>query len=1197
MTKAVRNRILKDANGHIGDHLLNHIHLTNCIHLKNHMHKQSPILADRSLMRDLIVLQRSRSLRDPSASPPSWHSPSIVDLLPNKGDKDATIMGGRRSVGVERRREGRRLSGSSPHFASVAPSKVFPGELSGGNDAIAAISDYSSKSGARDGRRVKREESSRKSNRVDLLGGDEYPLRDQYANGLVKDTISGNSESKSRKSKQKGRHSQDVHIKTLSEQLNKVPLDIDVASSNIHLRRSRQEKTGEEPETSIRGYSGLNRVKRRKFRGTRRTRATPSSRDVGGQNEMSVASNSLAEGSARPRYHMEEEEEEEYRDQNITRVPRNGCGIPWNWSRIHHRGKTFLDRAGRSFSCGLSDSRLRKGGMASHEKDVPNMPVVSDHSSSSTKSDAEVLPLLVEASVSLESTDNAGWVHDYSGELGIYADHLLKNDVDSDLASEARSGGQHKLGRKHNSRHQNLTQKYMPRTFRDLVGQNLVAQALSNAVMRRKIGLLYVFYGPHGTGKTSCARIFARALNCQSLEHPKPCGCCNSCIAHDMGKSRNIREVGPVSNFDFESIMDLLDNMIISHLPSQFRVFIFDDCDTLSPDCWSAISRVIDRAPRRVVSVLVSSSLDVLPHTIISRCQKFFFPKLKDADIIYTLQWIASKEDIDIDKDALKLIASRSDGSLRDAEMTLEQLSLLGVKISVPLVQELVGLISDEKLVDLLDLALSADTVNTVKNLRVIMETGVEPLALMSQLATVITDILAGCYDFTKERHRRKFFRRQPLSKEDMEKLRQALKTLSEAEKQLRMSNDKLTWLTAALLQLAPDQQYMLPSSSPETSFNHSPMTLNNANGRDVARKGGEQAEMPNNERSLSTNVRLENLPARTSGDFQINGVSNGVNADRKRNGGTRMVPQWTSALSSDTVRVSDRQMSAKSRKGYEEIWLEVLGKIQFNSIKEFLYQEGKLISVSFGAAPTVQLIFSSHLNKLKAEKFRAHILQAFESVLGSPVTIEIRCESNRDTSEGFHAPLILPAPRKASSQMAVEPETTGGSRMPRAGESLDVGRSEIVEIPASPREIKGNGHVDNNAESSKRGLQRAREGDSAVSLKKSSISPKSERRRPGKQSQSKSLVRSKVSLAHVIQQAEGCTHQSGWSKRKAVSIAERLEQENLRLEPRSRSLLCWKASRVTRRKLSRLKMRTRRPHSLLKLVSCGKCLSSKSPR
>ncbi|XP_050223076.1 protein STICHEL-like 3 [Mercurialis annua] len=1171
MTKADRNRILKDANGQISDHLRNHIHLTNCIHLKNHMHKQSPILTDKSLMRDLMVLQRSRSLRDPSASPPSWHSPSVADLLPKKGDKD--VVEGRRSIGSERRRESRRLSGSSPPFSNLAPSKVVPGELSRGNDRVPVISDRSSKSGVRDGRRIKREESSRKSTRVDFLSEDEDPLQDQDVNVLANDTVSRNSESKSRKSKQKGKHSQDFGVRILSEQLNEVAMDSDVASSDVHLhgRRSQLEKTGEAIEASIRGCSGLNRGKRRKFRSARRTKATQS-RDIRGQNEnLSVASNSFNQGSARPRYRMEEEEEE-YGGHSVMRDPRNGCGIPWNWSRIHHRGKTFLDMAGRSLSCGLSESRLRKGGMASHERNVDNMPVESDYSSSSKQSDAEALPLLVDVSGSQESTDNAGWVHDYSGELGLYADNLLKNNVDSDLASEARSGGQQKL-RNCNSRHQNLTQKYMPKTFRDLVGQNLVAQALSNAVVRRKVGLLYVFYGPHGTGKTSCARIFAKALNCQSLEHPKPCGYCNFCNAHDMGKSRNIKEVGPVNNFDFESIMDLLDNMIISHLPSQYRVFIFDDCDTLSPDSWSAISKVIDRTPRRVVFILVSSSLDVLPHIIISRCQKFYFPKLKDADIIYTLQWIASKEDIDIDKDALKLIASRSDGSLRDAEMTLEQLSLLGLKISVPLVQELVGLISDEKLVDLLDIALSADTVNTVKNLRVIMETGVEPLALMSQLATVITDILAGSYDFTKERHRRKFFRRQPLSKDDMEKLRQALKTLSEAEKQLRMSNDKLTWLTAALLQLAPDQQYMLRGSSTETSFNHSPLTLHNTNGRETVRRGGEHAEIPNHDRGLLTQHRSENYPVGTSG------ASAGISVDRKRSAGTAVAPQKTSAVSSDTIRGNNRLISGKSCNRYEEIWLGMIGKIQFNSIREFLYQEGKLISVSFGAAPTVQLMFSSHLTKLKAEKFRAHILQAFESFLGSQVTLEIRCESDKVTSEGFHAPLVLPASINALSQCqtAVEPESGAG-------------RSEIVELPASPREINGIGHFDNNAESSKRALQRARVGETV------STGSMSERRKLGEPSQSMSLVRGKVSLAHVIQQAEGCK-QNGWSKRKAVSIAEKLEQENLRLEPRSRSLLCWKASRVTRRKLSRLKIRTRRPHALLKLVSCGKCFSSKSPR
>ncbi|PPD91453.1 hypothetical protein GOBAR_DD11597 [Gossypium barbadense] len=1106
MTRVIGDRILKDANGDISGHLRNHIHLTNCIHLKNHMHKHSPMLADRSLMRDLMVLRRSRSLRDPSASPQSWQSPPVVDLV-SKNDDDE---------GIERQRDERMLSVSSPPLVNFANSKVVPVEV---NEGEPAISDHSSKTGTRDSRKIRREEASRRSGRVDLYGENKEP------EGFT----SRNSGRKDRKSrKQKGKQTQGVRLKALSEKLNYPPLDSDdVASSNIHLRgrHFRPEKPSVEPEVSIRG---LSRVKRRKFRGARRACTASSFREVGGPNELSVASNSFAQGSVYPKY-------------------------------------------GRHFSCGLSDTKLRKGGAGPNGRNVTGMPVESDQSSSSAKPNAEVLPLLVEASGSQDSAANAGWSNDYSGELGIFADNLLKRNVDSDLASEAGYGDKRKLSRNLHGRHQNLTQKYIPRTFRDLVGQNLVSQALSNAVVRRKVGLLYIFYGPHGTGKTSCARIFARALNCQSLEQPKPCGFCNSCISHDKGKSQNIREVGPVGNFDFEGIMDQLDNMTITRLPSQYRVFIFDDCDSLSTDCWSAISKVIDRVPRRIVFIFVSSSLDILPHIIVSRCQKFFFPKLKDADIIYALQRIASREDIEIEKDALKLIASLSDGSLRDAEMTLEQLSLLGQRISVPLVQELVGLISDEKLVDLLDLALSADTVNTIKSLRVIMETGVEPLALMSQLATVITDVLAGSYDFSQERHRRKFFRRQPLSKEDMEKLRQALKTLSEAEKQLRMSNDKLTWLTAALLQLAPDQQYILPISSSDTSSRHSPLPLNDLGGREIVRKGGELVELRNNNtRVLSTNARPENLYAGSSADFETS-IMKG-----KRHAFAGMAPQSV----------------AENRNGTEGIWLEVLQKIQDDSLKEFLYREGKLISVNLGAAPTIRLTFSSQVTKSKAEKFRGHILQAFESVLGSPVTIEIRCEAKKDV---YHGLLDIPPSGDGPSQIVMDPESNSRNRMPSASfgdiskkpmrdsdagvspqaqllhhESLEARRSEIVVIPTSLRKAKDNEHASN--------LIGNRHHAST-----------SGRRKAGELSQSHSIVRSKVSLAHVIQHSEGRKQRNEWLKHNAMSIAEQLEKENLRLEPRSRSLLCWKASRVTRRKtlmLSSLLPSSIRPWLITDLIS-----------
>jgi DNA polymerase III subunit gamma/tau len=375
----------------------------------------------------------------------------------------------------------------------------------------------------------------------------------------------------------------------------------------------------------------------------------------------------------------------------LQQEPRNVCGIPWNWSRIHHRGKSILDMAGRSLSCGLSDPKSASGaprseaatsagscGHVNGSRSHPHYPVTA-RLTSSTSSDSDSLPLLVEGTLRNGVRGNSS---SFSGELGIFS---KSSEMDSDLASEARSGH-----RSHRSRHRSLTQKYAPRTFKDVVGQSVVVQALSNAILKRKIGLVYVFYGPHGTGKTSCARVFAKALNCHSAEHPRPCDTCASCIAHNLGKSRRLLEIGPVGNIDLDSIVDILDDVMLSPAPAKHRVFIIDDCNTLPHDTWNAISKVVERAPRRVVFILISPSLD-LPHRIVSRCQKFFFPKLKEGDIVNILQWISTSEGLDVDRDALKLIASRSDGSLRNAEMTLDQLSLLGQRISTLLVQELVS--------------------------------------------------------------------------------------------------------------------------------------------------------------------------------------------------------------------------------------------------------------------------------------------------------------------------------------------------------------------------------------------------------------------------------------------------------------------------------------------------------------------------
>ncbi|KAL6851626.1 hypothetical protein ACP4OV_020190 [Aristida adscensionis] len=891
---------------------------------------------------------------------------------------------------------------------------------------------------------------------------------------------------------------------------------------------------------------------------------------------------------------------EELLQRQLSQDSRNVCGIPWNWSRIHHRGKSILDMAGRSLSCGLSDPKSASAARRSEaatsaascgnvdgSRSHPHFPVTA-RLTSSTSSDSDSVPLLVNG-----ARNGVGDVSSsFSGELGIFS---KSSELDSDFASEARSG-QRSRG-SHRGRHRSLTQKYAPRTFKDIVGQSLVVQALSNAILKKKIGLVYVFYGPHGTGKTSCARVFAKALNCHSPEHPRPCDSCSSCIAHNLGKSRSLLEIGPVGNIDLDSIVDILDNVMLSPVPAQHRVFIIDDCNTLPPDTWSVIFKVVERAPRRVVFILISPNLD-LPHIIVSRCQKFFFPKLKECDIVNTLQWISTSEGLDVDRDALKLIASRSDGSLRDAEMTLDQLSLLGQRISMSLVQELVGLVSDDKLVDLLDLALSADTVNTVKTLREITETGVDPMALMSQLATIITDILAGTYPFTRERARLKFFKRPTLSKDDMEKLRQALKTLSEAEKQLRVSNDKMTWLTAALLQLAPDKQYMLPSSSPSTNLNQGLLTRTEG---DIPRNSNmNHSEIYAGPHGLP---RLSDLGSQQCRDGV--GSSNYMTINNHGGRGPRELTLDGHILSTSATRMNEGYKYSKTDR--EMIWQAVLQSVQSDSLRKLLAKEGRLISVSLGTAPTVQLIFSPHVNKSKAEKYRGQILQAFESVLASAITLEIRYESKDDLTTG-HAPFMSPYPEDGSSNMALRRSFTKHSSVSSGGENLirRLQKDSLVHGASSnqTRWMQSDPHILTEGEIIEVGCQMdlpAEQDNGIVTTNRrrqdspweEGLSSQDQHNKDGRH---KNVVRDKVSLGHVINRAEACSQQGGWSRHKAISIAEKLEQDNLRLEPRS-NLLCWKASSTSRRKLSALKIRARRSRALSRLALCGRCISARSPR
>lgn len=236
-----------------------------------------------------------------------------------------------------------------------------------------------------------------------------------------------------------------------------------------------------------------------------------------------------------------------------------------------------------------------------------------------------------------------------------------------------------------------LSQKYRPRSFDEIVGQNIVVESLNSAIVKGRVAPAYIFQGPRGTGKTSVARVFAAALNCLSTEEIRPCGLCTDCNNFASGIAVNIIEVDARNKREIGKIRYLLRKMPACTAFSSYKVFVIDECHLLSSKSWSAFMKFLEGPHSRVVFIFITNDSESLPRAVVSRCLKYLFSKVKDADIALRLRKLSAEENLDVEWDAVELISSNSDGSLRNAETMLDQLSLLGKKITISVVKDLVS--------------------------------------------------------------------------------------------------------------------------------------------------------------------------------------------------------------------------------------------------------------------------------------------------------------------------------------------------------------------------------------------------------------------------------------------------------------------------------------------------------------------------